>query len=250
MAKQWSDRVGRRLNLRDLHVFLAVADLGSMGKAASDLAISQPAVSRAVANLEQAVGVRLLDRSPQGIEPTSYGRALLRSGTVIFDDLRQGIKEIEFLADPSVGEIVVGCTEPMSAGFVAAATSRLVRRYPKAVFRIVTTDPATLLGRELRQRTVDLVLMPLTGQRVEDDVESEILFYDRHVIMAVAKSEWARRRNISLADRIDGPWIRPPPDGWLGWYIAAGFRAAGLQRPRANVLCYPTRLHHRLRATG
>jgi hypothetical protein len=77
MAQQWSDRIGRRLKLRDLHIMLAVANSGSMGKAASDLAVSQPAISKAIADLEDALGVRLLDRSPQGIEPTIYGRALL-----------------------------------------------------------------------------------------------------------------------------------------------------------------------------
>jgi DNA-binding transcriptional LysR family regulator len=59
-----------------------------MGKAASDLAVSQPAISKAIADLEEALGVPLLDRSPQGIEPTNYGRALLKCRTAVFDDLR------------------------------------------------------------------------------------------------------------------------------------------------------------------
>src|SRR5713226_4903034 len=118
MAKQWSDRVGRRLKLRDLHILLTVANSGSMGKAASDLAVSQPAISRAIADLEYSLGVRLLDRGPQGIEPTMYGRALLKWGTAVFDDLRQGVNEIECLADPTAGELTIGCTEPLAAGFV------------------------------------------------------------------------------------------------------------------------------------
>ena len=97
---QWSDRVGRRLKLRDLHILLTVARSGSMGKAATELAISQPSISKAIADAEHAVGLRLLDRGPQGIEPTIYGRALLKCGTAVFDEIRQGVKELEFLTDP------------------------------------------------------------------------------------------------------------------------------------------------------
>src|SRR5215208_7918432 len=89
----WADRVGRRLKLRDLHILLAVAKAGGMGKAATDLAISQPSVSKAIAEVEHTIGLRLLDRGAQGIEPTIYGRALLRCGTAVFDELRQGVKE-------------------------------------------------------------------------------------------------------------------------------------------------------------
>ena len=97
---QWADRIGRRLKLRDLHVLSAVVQWGSMAKAAQHLAVSQPVVSAAVADLENAIGVRLLDRSRRGVEPTIYGRAILKHGMVAFDALKQGVKEIEFLADP------------------------------------------------------------------------------------------------------------------------------------------------------
>ena len=74
---QWVDRVGRRLKLRDLHILLTVVQRGSMAKAAAALAISQPAVSKAIADMEHTVGLRLLDRRRNGLEPTAYGSALL-----------------------------------------------------------------------------------------------------------------------------------------------------------------------------
>src|SRR5215204_1022444 len=124
LAMQWTDRVGRRLKLRDLHILLAVAQSGSMGKAAVDLSISQPSVSKAIAAVEHAIGLRLLDRGTQGIEPTIYGRALLKCGTAVFDELRQGVKELEFLIDPAAGELRVGCTETMAAGFASSVSDR------------------------------------------------------------------------------------------------------------------------------
>ena len=124
--------MGRRLKLRDLYVLKTVVQRGSMGKAATQLAISQPAVSKAIADLEQVLGVRLLERTRQGVEPTPYGTALLKWSAAVFDDLRQGVAEIDFLADPTAGRVRVGTSEGMPAGIgfggnrsVAAAISAL-----------------------------------------------------------------------------------------------------------------------------
>src|SRR5229473_4421656 len=116
----WTDRVGRRLNPHDLHVFMAVVEQGNMARAADSLAISRPVVSRTIAGLEHALGVRLLDRGPQGIEPTLYGRALLKRSVAIFDDLKTSIDELESLADPGAGELRIGSTEAMSITLVPA----------------------------------------------------------------------------------------------------------------------------------
>jgi DNA-binding transcriptional LysR family regulator len=85
---QWEDRIGRRVKLQDMHILLATVQCGSMGKAATHLAISQPVVSRSIAGLEHALGVRLLDRTRGGVEPTIYGRALLNHGLAAFNELK------------------------------------------------------------------------------------------------------------------------------------------------------------------
>jgi len=89
------DRRVNRLKLHELRILLAVAQAGSMAKAAAQLAISEPAVSRAISDMEHTLGVSLLDRNPKGVEPTPYGRSLIKRGVAVFDELRQGIKEIE-----------------------------------------------------------------------------------------------------------------------------------------------------------
>jgi DNA-binding transcriptional LysR family regulator len=86
---QMSDRIGRRIRLQDVHILMAVVEAGSMGKAARHLNTSQPNISKSIADLEHALGVRLLDRHRQGVEPTAYGHALLDCGTAVFDDMRQ-----------------------------------------------------------------------------------------------------------------------------------------------------------------
>src|SRR3954447_15612117 len=152
-----SDRIGSRMKLQDLHVLMTVAQAGSMGKAARILNTTQPNVSRAIGDLEYALGVRLLDRHRQGVEPTACGRALLSCGTAVFDDLRQGVKRIEFLADPTAGEVRVGCSPFLAASFVPAVVDRLSRRFPRIVFHLVTSLTEAL-HLELSERNVDLII--------------------------------------------------------------------------------------------
>src|SRR5882672_2293442 len=111
-----ADQISNRVKLRHLKILMAVAQSGSMAKAAASLAVSHPVISKAIAELERTLGVRLFDRSSQGVEPTMYGRALLQCGVAVFDELRQGVKQVKFLADPHGGQLHVGSSEPMSAG--------------------------------------------------------------------------------------------------------------------------------------
>jgi DNA-binding transcriptional LysR family regulator len=250
ITMQWSDRVGRRLKLRDLHILLAVAKSGSMGKAAAQLAISQPSVSKAIADVEHAIGLRLLDRGPHGIEPTIYGHALLKCGTAVFDELRQGVKVLEFLTDPATGELRIGCNETMAAGFASAVSDRISRQHPRVAFHLVPGDSASLINRELRQRTVDLIIGSVFRLNVERDVNADILFDDQFVVMAGAESKWVRRRKLRLADLIDEPWVLPPSDSAPALNIAATFHASGLDPPRAQMISFSLPLHYHLLATG
>jgi DNA-binding transcriptional LysR family regulator len=250
MAVQWTDRIGRRVKLRDLHILLAVVQSGSMGKAATTLGVSQPAVWKSLADLEAALGVRLLERSKQGVEPTLHGRALLKCGIAVFDELRSAVKELEFLSDPTIGELRIGCTEPLAGGFIATAIDHLSQRYPKATLHVVPADRSTLLDRQLRQRHVELAVMSTEGVDVGADTDVEFLFNDGHVIMVGAQSRWARSRKVALANLINEPWILPPPHSIVGLSIAEAFRASGFEPPPAHVVSFSVPLHYHLISTG
>ena len=231
---EWERRIGRRLRLRDLYILSTVVQWGSMAKAAEHLAVSQPAVSDAIANLEAALAVRLLDRSPQGVKPTIYADALLKRGDVVFDELRQGIKDIEFLANPAAGEVRVGC--PESLAFLSSAIiNRISQRYPEVVVHILTTQPATLEFHELRQRKVDLLLGRISTPLVDDDVDVEVLFEDRLFVVAGARNRWTRRRKIELAELMNERWLLLPANNVLSSLIAQAFQARGLTVPLASV---------------
>jgi DNA-binding transcriptional LysR family regulator len=235
VSMQLSDRIGRRMKLQDLRVFMTVMQLGSMGKAAQSLNVTQPAVSKAIADLEHALGVRLFDRHRQGIEATEYSRALLDCGMTIFDELRQGVKNIEFLADPTTGEVRIGNTLIGTvAGFVAGIIDRLSRRYPRMVFHVAPGGQDTL-RRELNERRVDLVIT--RGGNFKDEKFSfETLYDDPFVVVAGVQNPLARRRRIELAELVNEPWALVTPETRLGGAVMEAFRASGLDCPRATLV--------------
>ncbi|WP_165614399.1 LysR family transcriptional regulator [Paraburkholderia ginsengiterrae] len=204
------DRIGKRMKLRDLYILSAVVRWGSMAKAASHLGMSQPAVSEAIASLEAALGVRLLNRHAQGVESTIYADALLKRGQVVFDELMQGINDIEFLTNPEVGEVRIACAEFLSADLLPRAISLFSQQYPHVVFSVVQQDTTTLDHRELHERVVDLVLARMPVNFVDDDLNVEVLFEDPHCIVAGTSSPWASRHNIALTEIAGEPWIIPP----------------------------------------
>jgi DNA-binding transcriptional LysR family regulator len=243
------ERIARRLKLHDMRVLIAVVDSGSMHKAAERLRTSQPAISRTIADLEHAVGVCLLERSPHGIQPTQYGRVLVKRGMAAFDEFRQGVKDIKFLSDPSAGELRIGCTDAMAAGPVLTVVEELTRQHPRLVFHLVTGAIVTLYPA-LAERKVELVITPAPGPTAEEHTNVGSLFEDNVVVVAGARSRWARRRRIELEELVNEPWTLPPPGSSLGIIVATAFGARGLPPPEVTVVAEAALILTRLVATG
>src|SRR5262245_47225324 len=215
--------IRRRLKLRELDILMTVARMRGMRKAAGHLHMSQPAISKAIADLERTLGVTLLDRGPHGVEPTAYGRALLDCGMAVFDDLRQGIRNIEFLADPTVGEIRIGSNETLIAGLLPAVFGRLRRQHPGIAVHVTPIPTSVEQQHELRERKVDLIVGRIPAS-VDENVAAEVLFNERTFVVAGPKNRWARRRKIELAELADEPWSLPSPDTPLGSLVSVAFR--------------------------
>jgi DNA-binding transcriptional LysR family regulator len=229
---------------------LAVAESGSMAKASAKLSISHPVVSKAISELEQTLGVSLFDRSSQGVAPTQYGRALLDAAVNVFDDLRQGFKRIEFLADPTSGELAVGCPEIILAGVLPAITEHFLTQHPRVQLRVIHADTALMQFDQLRKHNVELLIGRMPRPFVEEDLVSDPLFDEPFSVVAGRDSQWARRRRVELADLSAETWVLPPPDSVPGISIAEIFREHGLKHPRAGVLTLSVQLTATLIATG
>lgn len=242
----WTDRIGRRVRLRDLHIVLAVAESRSMSKASKALAISHPVVSKTISDLEITLGVRLFDRGSRGVELTSYGQALLDCGVSVFDELRQGLKNIDFLRNPTSGELRIGCPEIMIAGIVPSIVEQYSKLYPGVRLHVLGMRSF----HELRSRNVELVISRTPKPFLESDLVAEALFDEPFVAVAGIRSRWTGRRNLTLAQLIDEPWVLPPYDSVPGSYIADIFRAENLTPPPASITTLSVQLTTALLANG
>ena len=247
---KWTDRIGRRVKLRDLHIALAVAEAGSMTRAAEELAVSYPVVSKTISELEHTLGVRLFDRSVSGVEPTHYGRALLESGVAVFDEMRKGLQQIEFIKQPDAGELRIGSSIVTDAGLLPAIIEQFSQQFPRAVLHVLHENIAIQQYHNLRNRKAELVFGRLPATMTETDLVAEPLFDEPNVVVAGSKSRWAKRRTLTLADLIGEPWVLAEPGSLARSLHEEAFRRSGLEVPSAKVLTVSLHLHLRLIETG
>jgi DNA-binding transcriptional LysR family regulator len=249
----WTAQIGRRLKLRDLHIFSTVVQNGSMAKAAAQLGVSHPTVSEVIADLEHTFGVQLFDRAPHGVEPTAFGNALLQRCIAAFDELKQSVRDIEFLADSNRGDLRIGCAESLSAAILPPIIERFSQKYPRVTLSVDAVVTGTPEIPRLRDRSLDLVLArmrPLSEVHFADDLNVEILFNEELVIVAGAKSPWSRRRKIDLADLANECWILTSSDNWAYVMVADAFRARGLEMPDITLKTLSIHLRTHLLASG
>jgi DNA-binding transcriptional LysR family regulator len=238
-------RMSHRVSVGDLEILYAVTQHGSMAKAADELGISQPAVSRAMAELETTLGFRLLDRSRRGVVATLYGDAFARRANVVLDELRQGIKEIEFLADPTAGELHLGSPEPLTEALLPNVIQKFWRNYPRVSINVIPSLAGDFSN--LRARKIDFQINRLRWDFSADDIAAETLFDERIFVVAGVRNPWTRRKKIRLADLINEKWVVQNNASDNVSYV---FQAKKLPLPRATVAAYSAFLRNQLTASG
>lgn len=243
----WENQIGTRLRLRDLHVLSTVAERGSMAKAAIKLGISQPAVSDVIANLEHALGVPLFERRRHGVEPTIYGHALLKRSLAAFDELKQGIRDIEFLSDPTTGELRIGIGHTGAAAVLPPIIQAFSLQYPRVQLQVDELPPASQDQSRLRFQSYDLVVgrLPPSAENYPEELNVQSLYDDPYVVTAGLQSQWARRRKIDLSELIEEPWTLPSPNTWTYRCVADACRALDLPMPKIRLVTdsMPLRTH-------
>lgn len=247
---KWTDRVGRRVKLRDLHIALAVADAGSITRAAEELAVSYPVVSKTISDLEHTLGVKLFDRSISGVKPTHYGRALLKSGVAVFDEMRKGLQQIDSIKQPDAGDLHIGSSIVTDAGLLPAVMEKFAQDFPRAAVHVTPENIAVQQYDNLRERKVEMVLGRLPATMNEPDLVTETLFDEPHVVVAGSESRWAKKRNLRLADLMREPWALAEAGSLARSLHDDLFRRSGVEAPSATVLTVSLHLYMRLIETG
>jgi DNA-binding transcriptional LysR family regulator len=221
----------RRIRLRDLDTFMAVVSAGGMRRAAGQLHLSQPAVSKAIAELESELGVPLLERGRQGVAVTPFGQALAARTQTMFDALDQGMRDVEHLADPDAGEVNIACPEVYNAGLVATAMEHMSRRYPRVRFGVDSGDAPVLISQFLLGRVSDVVIARPYGPLVDPAIRAEPLLHERLQVVVHRDSPWAKRRKVTLAELAGERWILSRNEANGNSPVIEAFRREGMPLP-------------------
>lgn len=243
------DSVLRQVTLRELRLLLAVARSGSILKAAEEIGLTQPAVSRAIAGLEGTLGVRLFDRTNRGVEETPQGRILLDRTRVMFAEMRLAVEEIEALSDANTGEVRVGGTPAMCGGLLAHAISRVVAGRP-AVRHQVEEMEAERLAAGLRARTLDLAIGREPMVKADGEIAFEHLFDDRLFIVVGQRHPLASRAKVQVEWLSDARWLLPAPGTQTHRQVDDALRRRGVSLPPAAVTTMSVLMRHQLLQSG
>jgi DNA-binding transcriptional LysR family regulator len=242
------DRICQRIKLQHLRIFEAIARTGSMARAARRLSTSHSVMSKVVYELEGILGVRLLDRTPVGVELTPYGIAFLKHIDAVLDDVKIGVGEVKSLSDPTFGNLVIGTSEPQS-GITIRAIAMLSRKWKSAQFTVIVGTGMSLFAKDLRDRRIEVAIAPIP-EPLDDDFQSKVLYTNRMYVVASAKSRWARLRKMELASLVNERWCAPISQYPVSERFQSAFKKMGLPTPKITMSCSDNHLCHALIADG
>jgi DNA-binding transcriptional LysR family regulator len=184
-------------NLNDLQAFRTVAELSSFRKAANALHVSQPAFSRRIEKLEEALGVKLLERTTRKVELTAVGRDFDRKVQQILDELDNTLLGIRGVGSTRMGEVTIACVPSTVYYFISQVISRYREQYPKIRVKIFDASANDVLAAVSRGEA-DFGLN-FTGSQ-ESDIEFKPLLEERFVAACRRDHPLAKKRRVTWAD--------------------------------------------------
>ena len=223
-----------RVSIRQLRLVTAIAEGGSMVRAAEAVGLTQPAVTKAVRDLERELGVELFERGNRGVTPTIYGEALVGHAHRVLAQLVHAAEEIDDLAHGAGGRVAVGTLLAASAWLLPRAIARLRAERPRVVVDVVEGTHDRLQPMLLRG-DIDMVVGRLSEFRHRIGVHQEPIYCEEVVILARPAHGLARRGDLGLADLREVDWILPPPETTLRRQLEKAFFDAGLDPPNCAV---------------
>lgn len=223
------------MRLNHIRDFIAVAEAGSMRAAARGLALSQPALTKSIRQLEMELGGVLLARGVRGVRPTELGQAFLARARAIALELNRAREEIDQLRGGRGGRIAIGCAPAPALGLVPSALPRLRRRWPDATISLVDLPASEVIGA-LRGGQVDLALSVRTGPLAEAVADCAVEPLYRNAARIIARRGHRLAAARSLAELSAAEWVRTGGADNTS-LLPAAFRAAGLQPPRYRIEC-------------
>lgn len=230
------DLLNGRLKLRHLVLVVAIADHGSVLRAARHLRLAQPAVTRSLREVEDVLGVELFTRGPRGVTPTLFGEAFVEHARAVLAELRRAGERIAELADARVGTVTIGTLLAGSNVLLPRAIAALKRDRP-GITVIVREATFDIQAPRLLDGELDMILGRLNPI---DDLRGlrQITLYSEPVRLVARRDHPARSRSgLALRDLLDYPWVLPLEQTALRQELEQVFRDEGLPPPTDLVEC-------------
>lgn len=222
---------GEALRLRQFRAVLAIAEHGSLLKAARALGTSQPAVTKVLREVEQAVGVPLFDRLPRGVLANDYGRAFIARARRVLGEIERVGDDLARIADGEVGTIVVGALPSAASGLMPGALAQFRRGHPSMAVRVVHGRSDQLLPL-LGAGSLDVVVGRLYEPQVHDDFRREVLYDEPISILCRAGHPILRKASLSVDDVASFDLLLPSLEQRVGQDVERAIAALGLEAQR------------------
>ncbi|MFO1313642.1 MAG: LysR family transcriptional regulator [Burkholderiales bacterium] len=231
MASDLADRLPRHLSLRELRVFVSVLQHRSFRKAAASLHVTQPAVTKAIAGLEDLLGIKLFDRTAKGVELTVHGATFASHATAVFDELRNAARQMEIVSSGVTGSLVVGVVPLPAKTFLPRAIDALTRDHRHVFISVVEAREGELAER-LRKREVDIAIVRENQFPLTDDMRAELLFEESLCVLASRSHPLARRPRVTWDELLRERWVMPPQDSYFMPVVRRAFDHLNVPVPR------------------
>lgn len=230
--KEWA--LIAKLEFRHLQLLVALDETRSVSRVASELNISQPAVSKALNALEADLGLSLFVRTIRGVEPTAHGQSLIRHAKEILQDMAQAGGEIDDIQQGRVTRLALGVLPAAAITMVPPFVARLEASSVAVSLVVQEGTMANLLPR-LRAQDLDLLVGNLPHRALDPDLVSEALYEDPVVCVVRAGHPLVQASTLSWNHIRQWPMLLPPAGTSTRRSMDEWFIQEGLAIPRRHV---------------
>ena len=228
------------MRLQSIEQFIAVVDAGSIRGAARQLNMSQPALTRALQQLEEELGVQLVDRSGRGVTPTAAGSAFLSRARVAEAELRKAFEDARKAVDDGTRLLALGLSPVGASLLLPELAITLQRQHPKTRIRILETTPSALLSL-VRDEVMDLAVTQRTRIHLDAgldyrplaEIQMRIAVRPGHPLL----SKLNKQATHNLENIVGASWLYMTAHDSSDDIVSRSFLASGLPIPLPAVHC-------------
>ncbi len=222
------------LKARHLRLLVALNDFRNLRQVAANSYITVPAVSKALGEIESALGVKLFERTVNGLMPTAYGECMVRHARSVLSDLHQTAEEIKSLQNGSAGKVHVGALPTLVATLLPGALALLKQDVPGTNVWISEGRMSALLP-DLRRGDLDMIVGRLPNKSDTVGLQELILLDTPVKLITGPHHPLAKKKHLLWSDLSDFPWVLPPPGSLLREPVENTFAKHGLPMPSSYI---------------